>query len=272
VDIAAEYATAALRDDVEDTDEKDGNLALPVKGVQVHEQYTLHAHFKIMSRLLAKAPKVRFYMDQDSGFRAAFLTSFSDRITNRTADGLYVRVLKKSTIDEKDVATAKSIARLRAAMKANPTLVQHDVEILMIKEEMSRMATIGHWGDRWLVHLIANKSEPDKRVCWLTDMGDYDADHAARLYRKATLHSVDRFFMQARRRLSLAERGVSSASSAGRIWNGYSAYRPGNLAKVLEIFRVFYNFSVEAGIGAPFEHRRAPRKIDQKVGKKFPIK
>jgi hypothetical protein len=48
--------------------------------------------------------------------------------------------------------------------------------------------------------------------------------------------------MQARRRLSLAERSIHTASSEGRTWYGYSAYNPENLARTLEIFRLFYNY------------------------------
>jgi hypothetical protein len=38
-------------------------------------------------------------------------------------------------------------------------------------------------------------AEPSKYVCWLTDHGDYDEDHTARLFLLATLHPIDRFFM-----------------------------------------------------------------------------
>lgn len=241
-EIAAEYASAVAREDVEQSEEKDRDLALPRLGMQVHEQYTLYAHFLVIARLLAKAPVVRVYMDQDSGFRAGFLAAFHWRVKNRTADAFYVRVLKEATIDQKDSATTKSRAEFKKWQDANPGLTPHEIEQLMVKDEMRRMATIGHWGDKWLVHPLPNKSEPEKRICWLTDMGDYDEDRAARLYLKATLHPVDRFFMQARRRLSLAERGVPSASADRRIWHGYSAYKPQNLARVLEIFRVFYNY------------------------------
>ena len=48
--------------------------------------------------------------------------------------------------------------------------------------------------------------------------------------------------MQARRRLSLAELSNVTASTDRRVWHVYSAYKPENLAKVLEIFRVFYNY------------------------------
>jgi hypothetical protein len=52
--------------------------------------------------------------------------------------------------------------------------------------------------------------------------------------------------MQVRRRLSLLERPISSASSAGRKWHGYNPYRPVMIGKLLDIFRVFYNY-VETG-------------------------
>jgi hypothetical protein len=136
----------------------------------------------------------------------------------------------------------KSKAIFKEYQAAHPKLKPYAVAVLMVIDEMKRMATLGQWDDRWLTHPLPNKGEPDKRVCWLTNLGGYPEEQVARLYLKASLHSVDRFFMQARRRLSLAERGFPSASSDRRIWHGYSAYKPQNLGKVLEIFRVFYNY------------------------------
>ena len=46
------------------------------------------------------------------------------------------------------------------------------------------------------------------------------------LYNKASLHAIDRFFIQVRRRLSLLERPVSSSASLGRRWFGYGPYKP----------------------------------------------
>src|SRR5512136_340377 len=74
----------------------------------------------------------------------------------------------------------------------------------------------------------------------------YDEDHLAWLYNKASLHAIDRFFMQVRRRLSLLERPISSSASLGRSWFGYGPYKPVVVGKLLHIFRVFYNF-VEVG-------------------------
>jgi len=35
---------------------------------------------------------------------------------------------------------------------------------------------------------------------------------------------------------------ITSASSTGRTWHGYSAYNPAVIVKLLDIFRVYYNY------------------------------
>ena len=85
-------------------------------------------------------------------------------------------------------------------------------------------------------------SEPEKAVAYLTDLGEHDEDHKPWLYNKASVYWVDSFFNQVRRRLSLLERPIHSKSNKNRIWNGYSPYNSGNVAKVLDIMRTVHNF------------------------------
>jgi hypothetical protein len=85
------------------------------------------------------------------------------------------------------------------------------------------------------------------RPCWLTKYAsDDDADdaenHHARLLLRATLHPIDKFFMQTRRRVSVAERAVVSVRRQRRMWNGYGAYNPAILQRYLEIYRTYYNY------------------------------
>jgi len=42
--------------------------------------------------------------------------------------------------------------------------------------------------------------------------------------------------------LSLLERPISTSSGAWRRWFGYSAYNPDIIVKLLDIFRVYYNY------------------------------
>ena len=72
-DIADVYDEAGKRADVEVVESTTKETALPELGMLIKEQYTMHGHFQALARMLAGAEKVRFYLDQDSGIRAAFL-------------------------------------------------------------------------------------------------------------------------------------------------------------------------------------------------------
>lgn len=241
-DIEAVYTEASQRDDIEVSETQDGGKRLPTRGVQIHAEYTLYGHFFFLKKLFGGVEKLRFFLDQDSGMRAACLTAFQPEIAARRADAFYVRIAKDMTIAEKRAAIALSRAKFENARKANPDLSDAELETLLIKERIAHMAAIGKWQDRWMSHPFPNMSEPEKAVCYLTDFKDYDADHLARLYNKASLHAIDCFFMQVRRRLSVLERPIGSASNSGRTWYGYSAYNPETIVKMLGIFRVFYNY------------------------------
>lgn len=240
--IAKTYAAAADRSDVEQAAQMDFDTQLPPKGMQIHSEYTLYGHFFFLERMLRGVEKVRFFMDQESAIRAACLTAFNERVRNRTADAFYVRIDKSLTVNERRFALAQSRAEFEAAKSRYPGLTDGEVEVKVIQEHLARMTTIGKWSDRWVLHPFPSMSEPEKAMCYLTDYNDYAPDHLARLYAKASLHAIDRFFMQVRRRLSILERPIQTASAQRRTWHGYSPYNPEVVEKLLAIFRVFYNY------------------------------
>lgn len=240
--IQATYDNAASRGDVEQADTMDFDTQLPPHGMQIHSEYTLYGHFYFLERLLRGVEKVRFFMDQESGIRAACLAAFHDRVKQRTADAFYVRITKDFTVNERRHALAESRAEFEAARSRYPGLTDSDIEVKVIQEHLARMTTIGTWSDRWVLHPFPSMSEPEKAMCYLTDLQDYEQDHLARLYAKASLHAIDSFFMQVRRRIGLLERPIQSASAQGRTWYGYSPYNPAIVEKVLTIFRVFHNY------------------------------
>lgn len=55
---------------------------------------------------------------------------------------------------------------------------------------------MGKWSDKWIIHPFPSMSEPEKAFCYLTDIQEYDEDHLAWLYNKASPDAIDRFFMQ----------------------------------------------------------------------------
>lgn len=157
-------------------------------------------------------------------------------------DAFYVSIAKEMTVDEKRRMKRNAKEALAEFMSANPGLTEKKVVLAMIKLRLAAMTTIGKWNDRWLMHPFPDMSEPEKAIAYVTDFGDYDLDHQAWLYNKASMRGVDNLFMRIRRRLTLLERGISSQGNAGRVWNGYAPYNPKQIGKILGIFRAFHNY------------------------------
>ena len=208
----------------------------------IHSEYTLYGHFLHLRKLLQGVGKIRFFLDQDAGMRAACLGSFTDRIKDRSVDACYVRITKEQTVDEKRrlVSAAKII--FNEIAEANPELTRDEVKLLMLRERINAAKQIGQWKDRWVMHPLPTISESEKASCHLTDLGDYDDRHLAWLHNKASLHAVDSWFNRLRRRCSLLERPISSSANRGRMWNGYSPYKPEQVEKLLTIFRACHNY------------------------------
>ena len=241
------YEAAELRENTEVSETKDEDQKLPeAKGMQVHEEYSLYGHFQFLKQLLPAVGKLRFFLDQDSGMRAACIAAFADDITTRRVDAFFVRTAKEQTIDHKRRLIAQSRARFNRHKSGNPLLSQVEIEVAMMKAEIAKSVEIGKWLDRWCEHPLPTMSEPSKSMCWLTNFGDYDEDHQARLFLKASLAGIDNFFQRVRRSLNPLERPIATASRGGRTWYGYSPYNPAMMEKFLDIYRTMANF-VEVG-------------------------
>ena len=165
-------------------------------------------------------PETAFLLRPGSPLRAACLAAFRDEIRNRTADAFYVGITEDLAVDEKRHRYNDAKVRFEQARAEHPGMQPQAVKLLLIKECLQSMSPHGKWQDRWLDHPFPTMSEPEKAVAYLTDIGDYDQDHKAWLYNKASLRGVDSFFNQARRRSSQLERPIRSKANKGRVWNG----------------------------------------------------
>jgi transposase-like protein len=245
------YAAAQLREDIEVPEEDDVMRRLPDKGMQTHSEYVIYGHFEYLKRLLSGCKQIIFYLDQESGIRAACHAAFWERILDKSCDAFFVAIDKNATVHDKRKLKKDSDKELEAYVDKNPslaTLYLDDVRMFFLKDMLSDTVKAGKWQDEWLIYPFPNMSEPKKAVCWLTDLRDraYDDYELAELYLRASLHGIDRFFMQMRRLTSLLERPIATSSSARRLWYAYSPYSPSVVAKLVEIFRVYYNY-VKAG-------------------------
>jgi transposase-like protein len=240
--IEEKYEEAKERVDVEVFDKKTFEEKLPNYGVQVHAEYTMIAHFHFLKSLLGNVDKWRMFLDQDSGIRGACLSVFKDEIKNKTAEAFYVSIEKALTVDQKRKLKAEAKKNYDIIKANNPTLSDNEIKIELLKREIQMVQELGSWKDKWVHHPLPNMAESNKAMCWLTEHDEFDLTHKAWLYNKASLHGVDSFFQKIRRRVAMLERPIHTPSNGGRTWNGYGAYNPAMIIKLLEIFRVVHNF------------------------------
>lgn len=240
-EIGATYAEALVREDIETPDLPGKDQRLPTDGMLVHGEYTMHGHFRYLRSLFGSVGKFRFFLDQDSGIRAACLSAFADRVKDGTFDAFYVRISKDLTVDRKRKLKAEATAEMAKRMRETG-LDERTLSLEMLKERVAAARALGPFGDEWVFLPFPDMSEPEKAVCPLTTLEGMSDDHAARLIGKATLHAVDSFFNRVRRRVSLLERPIRTSSNEGRVWYAYSAYSPIRVRRMLDIFRTVHNY------------------------------
>lgn len=141
--ITKAYEAAGARLDIEAGEGAKRSARTPIRGVQLHETAVMNAHIQLVCRLLARAPKLRFFMDQESGLRAAFMAAVPSRVQARTADAYYVSVAKNQTVDQKRGLVQAAIRRIKELQKENPTVSDDVLRLLMMRQEMTRPEIIG---------------------------------------------------------------------------------------------------------------------------------
>ncbi len=251
-------AKMAQADDAEALDDVHGTRALPKRGMQVRFEYTVHAHFRLLKRFFAGVGKVRFFIDQDETLRSGAISAFADEVRVGSADILFVKVNKALTVDQRKRMVSDTATKVLEARRRMPD-GGTDEEVLqyMIVEALQDLDPDLPWRKRWVRFPMSTMYEADKAVCLATDRGDYSHEHLAAIMARASLHGIDRFFMQLRRLLSPLERPIGMPSNQGRSWYGYAPYNPAMIQKLIDIYRVFYNY---AKVGRPkdTEGRRRP--------------
>lgn len=219
----------------------DTEFKLPHSGVQVHIQYTQAALFFHLRSLLGGFEKIRFFLDRDQGMDAACLSAFVDEIKARRVDVFVIHGPKELTMAQKKTMISRTNKELERYVASMGLSTDSDTRQHYLISKLKKHKSVAGNKD-WFQYPFADMAEPEKSILYMTDFNDYDIDHLARLYRKASLRGIDRFFMQIRRRVSILERPIASASRGGRTWHGYSAYSPLVVERLLRIFRVYYNF------------------------------
>ncbi len=218
---------------------------LPISGCQVHADYLMYGHYWLLRHHLQGADKIRFFLDGDAGLLAACMSAFADRVKERTVDIAVLQIDKQLTVDARNAALAKAAKWFKAEQTRFPGLSDRQARSAIMTEIVAvarSNAPNYRLQNVWIGSPFPDLAEPNKRIRFVTDLGDYDDAHAANFLLKATLWPIDSVFNRVRRRLTFCERPVNSTRRANRRWHIYAPYDPQMIEKVLTIFRVWHNY------------------------------
>lgn len=216
-------------------------LKAPRSGMQVRLETVHFGVFFYLKRLLGHVEKVRFFLDRDPGLDSACLSAFVDEIKSRQVDVFQIKVNKIATTMAKKRAVSQTGRELDRFLETHPVPEGESPRFHFVLDRLKAFQGSTNTNG-WFVYPLSDMADSGKEVKQLTNFGDMDSEHMARLYMLASLRGVDRFFMQVRRRLSVMERPIHSPSNANRSWYGYAAYSPAVAQHLLNILRVYTNF------------------------------
>ena len=256
---AEQLAAASLADEVRrkaaydstvnangSSEDFDVTTRLPSQGALIHNEYTMTAHFFLLRRLMGSVGRTRFFMDQDTGMRGAYIAAFRDKILEGESDGFLIRASKDKTVDAKRrlIQDSHEVISNYAGTSFQKMSVKEKGEVInkMLIERLEKPLSFPQSPEKWIQHPLATMAESEKMIAAITEIDRYTPEHQANLYKKASLHAVDRFFMQIRRAVTCFERPFGSGTSGRRIWYGYSPYNPDRYTQLGDIYRVYYNY------------------------------
>ena len=245
VDIRRIYDEMDSIPDAEAKERTPRTTRLPSKGAQVHLEYATHAHFRLLRRLLGDFGKARFFMDQDDTLRAACISTFAEEMRAGRADCFMVKIDKGLNVDQRQALSAASTEKLNKFKKflRRPKMSDWWARVLLLMPEILTTTSMTP-RDRWVAFPDSTLAEPLKAVCWLTYRQNVviPLKQLAIVFARASMHSIDRYFMQIRRLMMALERPIYTPSSQGCTWHGYSLYDPARLQQLLDIYRCYHNF------------------------------
>lgn len=269
LEAASQKAVNTARDDQDSFEQMNNLRQLPARGAIVHADYMMYGHFAHLRAILGTdALRYRFFLDADAGMDKACISIWHEEIAAGQADVFQVTCAKALTIDEKEKAVAEARKLVEIACQTYPeepsprqacarwfaaNCLHHLPDLEHLDEAPNdgqdpRETRAGLVADRsarlaqFIDYPFSTKAEPNKRIAFLTDRGQHDLLHLARLYGIASLHRIDNFFMRVRRRVAGLERGTAYPRRAERKWNLYAYYDPEMVGEMLTIVRCYVNF------------------------------
>ncbi len=223
-----------------------------VPGCHTKIQYTATAHYWLINQLV-HTPHWYFVSDDDATLQSCIFRIFSDYIKSKDAHYFTCQYDKSRTLQEAGEIFFRNRQALKqwgkdhgfkncsiediAVRRMELDLIPHDFyEYKMINGKNCPIRSINP-----VVSPLADKDEGERFIKCITDVRGIPTDELARLLVNVNSRTINNFFQELRRRVSILERPLVSGRGDGKSYI-YSNYNPKYAQYAVTIFRTFYNF------------------------------
>ncbi len=233
-----------------------------VDGLHVKHTYTAMAQLFLIKQMV-KTPKWRFVSDDDRVLKVAIKKAFAEEMKNGQAHYLVNNFDKTLSREEayKEFIELSKYLRDWAETKGMKDLPHYEKAVAYLTEKLAthkfyETKTAPNGTDynihkpNEIEHPIAMADRGNRYINVLSDTSKLSDEHLARLIVRANDNSVNTFFQEIRRSISILERPLITSRGDGKS-NIYSNFNPRYAQMSITILRTYYNFCKTYQVGKP---------------------
>lgn len=223
-----------------------------VEGCHVKARYTALSHYWLIQKMV-NSQKWYFVSDDDGTLEASIFRIFADEIKDKQAHYFTCQVDKSLTLESSGKIFFKNRGDLMKWGKDNglknislTNIAQKKLELELSTHEFYEYKNINGVnyptrGKNTIKSPLSDKDEGYRLLNCITDVRDMSLENLAELLVQVNSRTINNYFQQIRRRISILERPLVTARGDGKSYI-YANYNPKYAQYVLTIFRTVYNF------------------------------
>lgn len=223
-----------------------------VEGSHVKSKYTSLAHYWLIKKMI-NSSKWYFVSDDDATLEASIFRIFSANIEDKQSHYFTCQVDKSFTLEESGKIFFKNRMDLIKWSRDNDyngmsiiDIAQKKLELDLSTHEFYEYKNINginypSRGSNPIKSPLSDKDEGDRIINCITDISGISIGELAELLVQVNSRTINNYFQQIRRRVSILERPLVTARGDGKSYI-YANYNPKYAQHVITIFRTVYNF------------------------------
>ena len=223
-----------------------------IEGMHTNSKYTSVAHYWLIKEMI-NCNKWNFISDEDSSLIDALMRVFTQSIKDKQSHYFLCKLDRSLTKREAYNLFTEAMRELKKWVKDNGKkgLSSFEIQKQMIAEVLDYHSLYDYvvkdgkrypkWGKNPIEHPLPSIDEGVRYVDCITDLADKSSNEVADYLARVNSHSINAFFNQIRRSISILERPLVTARGEGKSYI-YSNYNPKYAQYAITILRTFYNF------------------------------